>query len=603
MLMTWSADKPLSTAGMEQHILADGARAFLWAKGYFFDPSGQLHYDREIVDWLVERLPGYSLQRIILRMNGCYSILIVYPEAGRVILGVDRIAAVPVYIQLTPSQLAISDNFWVLPGRQETPQYDPVGLAGMLLLGHTNGPHTMLKNIEIPLPGSIYTFAGPGRFQQTRSTYWVNAYQPQPAADYKKLRSETADMLAGVFNRYAAAIQKRGWTVEVPLSGGLDSRLAAGLLHRAGIPVEAFSYGPSGNLESKTSARVAQVLAIPHRDTIIDDPRLFSPQVIECQTRLVGAQSRFTTGIGARLALENYDPNRVFITGHPGNLPTGQVSGRGSTLLRTGRQAAQYLLNNVGVPILDQLARQIMPAIWHPGLKQELYAALPFQEGDSIGSFEGWLYYFHVSNLLLLEMRIYELLWRWLLPYLDDELVDFYNTVPLKHRYLRRLHVDAVRSHLFIDDLAALSEIRLSGENRLAVPTIPYRDRLLIALPPSPVGDLYLLRHTRSVQAARQPGKVQRKYAAWGPDPLEYWWQQDAGYRKQVLAELSQWDGLGGMVDTSALMDALYRPMHPLFTRFVLATMLTLQSFQRLTEEWQANSLSDAHFHRGAGHE
>lgn len=590
MLITWSATEPLATTGLQQHILADGTCALLWAKGYFFDPSGQMHYDDEIVDWLVGQLPGNSLQDIILRMNGCYSLLIVYPAAGRVELGVDRIAALPVYIQLTPSQLAISDNFWTLSRQQGPVQYDPIGLAGMLLLGHTNGPHTMLKNIEIPLPGSIYTFTVTSHFHQTRHVYWVNAYRPQPAPDYKKLRSETAEMLASVFNRYATAIQKRGWTGEVPLSGGLDSRLAAGLLYQTGVPVKAFSYGPPGNNESQTSAQVARALSIPHRNTIIDDPRLFSPQVIECQTKLVGAQSRFTTGIGARLALTDYDPNRVFITGHPSNLPTGQVSGRGSNLLRSACQATQYMLNNVGVPILDTFAQQIMPSIWHPRLKQELYAALPFQEDDSIGSFEGWLYYFHVSNLLLLEMRIYEQFGRWLLPYLDYELVDFYNAVPLKHRYLRRLHVDAVCSHLFVGDLAPLSEIRLSGETRLAVPAIPCRDRLLMALPPSLAGDLYLLRHTRSVQAARQPGKVQHRNSAWGPDPLEYWWQQVPGYREQILAEFTQWDGLGGMIDTSALLGALRQPMHPLFIRFVLATMLTLKSFQRLAETQPAGS-------------
>ncbi len=569
---------------MQQCTLPDGVNMLLWAKGYFFDSDGQMYYGNEIINWLVKRLPDRPLQCLVPAMNGCYTIVLACPDTGRVDLGVDRIAAAPVYIHLTPAKLAISDNFWALACRQETIQYDPYGLAGMLLLGHTNGPHTMVNGIEIPLPGSISTFVVSDRVQGSRRVYWSNAYRPQQITDYKKLRSQAAEMLAGVFNRYATAIQARGWTAEVSLSGGLDSRLAAGLLAQAGIPVTAISYGPPGNRESQTSAEVARALSISHRDTVIDGPWLFSPQLIELQAKHVGAQSRFTTGIGAQLALSEYDPKRVFITGHPGNLPTGQVSGRGSTLLRSSHQAAQYLLNNVGVPILDQTARQILASIWRPTLKLDLYASLPFHEGDSIGSIESWLYYFHVSNLLLLEMRVYEQFGHWLLPYLDYELVDFYNTVPLKHRYMRRLHIDAILNHLFVDNLAPLGQILLSGETRLAVPEIPYRDRVLMATPPSLIGDLYLLRHTRSVQAARQPGRAQTRGSAWGPDPLEYWWRQYPGYRKEIIAELSHWDGLGGMVDTPALLATLNQPAHPLFIRFGIATMLTLKQFQQLIE-------------------
>lgn len=584
MLLTWGDQNLLSTAGIKQHTLADGLSAFLWAKGYFFDSIGKMYSNSEIVGWLTEQLPGRSLKYLLADMNGCFTILAAYPELHTVELGVDRIASVPVYLSVSHSQLAISDDFWELARLQEKAAYDPIGLAGMLLLGHTNGPHTMLKDIEIPLPGSFYSFKIGDTIQRSHLVYWTNAYCPRAVKDYKQLRLETAEMLERVFNRHAAAIQERGWTAEIALSGGLDSRLAAGLLHRAGVRIKALSYGPDGNRESETSEKIARALSIPHQNFIINDPGLFSPQVIEAQTKYVGAQSRFTTGIGAQMALSGYNPNRVFITGHPGNLPTGQVSGRGSTLLRSARQASQYLLNNVGIPILEETIRQILPSIWHPDLKHELYAGLPFQPGDPIGSFEGWLYYFHVSNLLLLEMRIYERYGNWLLPYLDYELVDFYNTIPLKYRYLRRLHIDAILNHLFVNDLEQLGKILLSGETPLKVPNIPFRDTILMKTPPSLIGDLYLMRHTRRVQRARRQGKFQSKKTPWGPDPLEYWWHEYPDYKKQVLAILENWDGLGGMVNTAGLIDALSRPAHPLFIRFVVATMLTLESFQRLIE-------------------
>jgi asparagine synthetase B (glutamine-hydrolysing) len=269
------------TANIEQRLFPDGVSRYLWAKGYFFDSDGRMHYGSEIVDWLACALPGTNLRALLPGMNGCFSILVANPQSRVVELGSDRLATVPVFVHATDSSLIVSDDYWNIVHTMETPRYDHLGLTGMLLMSHTLGPRTMIDTIQTFPPAAVQTFVVGDRIRRSQETYWTNEYRPRSVSDYNKLRQKAAVMLVRVFDRYNRAVQERDWTVTVPLSGGLDSRLAAGLMHAGGAQVRALSYGPSGYAEPATAEQVSDALSIPFSLTSIDDPALMSPEVIE----------------------------------------------------------------------------------------------------------------------------------------------------------------------------------------------------------------------------------------------------------------------------------------------------------------------------------
>lgn len=590
MRFTWTIHEPPQAAGLELRLFADGSSGYLWAKGYFFDDDGRMYYGSEIADWLLRALPGCSLSALLPRMNGCFSVMVANLQKRVVELGADRLATVPVFFHATDQALVVSDEYWSLVQALENPRYDPLGVTGMLFMSHTLGPRTMIEGIQTFAPASVMRFTFQERICRAQQTYWSNAYRPRRVTDYAQLRQDTAEMLVNVFERYTRAVLERGWEVSVALSGGLDSRLAAALMHSQGAPLNIFSYGPRDSAEMITARQVASALSLPFTATTIEGPAVMSPQFIKTQTRTLGMLSRFTTGFGARAALSGCDPNTVFITGHPANLPTGHATPRGVHLLRTTYQNARMIISDFGLPVSDSVLRRLLPGSYSIDQKFQCLADGPlFNPADPLASYEHWTYYFHCTSLLLLEMRTYEDFGHWLLPYMDYELIDYYNTVPLRYRFLRRLHIDTVIQHIFTGRLEPMRDILISSKTPLRLPGWKLRDLLWISTPPSAIGDALLRRQNFIQHRTRDRQFGNFVSTAWGPDPIDYWWHNHPGFRTEILNKLRRWNGLDGLVDVDAVQQVLQEPMHPNFIRFGVATLLTLQAFQELVETIRAD--------------
>jgi len=77
-------------------------------------------------------------------------------------------------------------------------------------------------------------------------------------------RREWAERAASVFLKAMREIAGAAGVVDVPLSGGLDSRLIVAALHRLEIPVRTFTIGSADALDIRIAARVARRLGVPH---------------------------------------------------------------------------------------------------------------------------------------------------------------------------------------------------------------------------------------------------------------------------------------------------------------------------------------------------
>lgn len=397
-------------------------------------------------------------------------------------------------------------------------------------------------------------------------------------------------MLQRVFARQAGAIIQRGWNGIVPLSSGLDSRVVAGMLRHHGAPLKAFTYGPAGNQESQYAKAVADALQIEMRMVSNDNAAGLIPGLLDDMVRRVGMQTRFTAGMGVTIAFTEPQPGTVFLPGHPGNLPTGDVIPRGIHLLRNHQQAIQQIINNYALPVREEVIARVLPG-WTPESRMEILSTeWTFDPSDPVGSVDEWALNYHFRRLLLSEMTTYSFYGHWMLPFCDYELVDFFNSVPEEYWAHRRLHIDALIHEVFVDDLAALATLPIAGKR--GVPHLPkttWQDQVVNLIPKSVVGDMVLRRATQSKERDihNQEGlSVDRPF---GPDPLEYWWQHGPDFRDFVIKQYRDWDGMGGIVDVPELLKVIEQPLTPFYQRFGLAIFLTLRAFQRVVENESGN--------------
>lgn len=67
--------------------------------------------DQEIGEWLARESDPGNLPRVVPNMNECFAVVVVWPDAAELEVGVDRLAAVPLYYHLDARSLCLSDDF------------------------------------------------------------------------------------------------------------------------------------------------------------------------------------------------------------------------------------------------------------------------------------------------------------------------------------------------------------------------------------------------------------------------------------------------------------------------------------------------------------
>lgn len=134
----------------------------------------------------------------------------------------------------------------------------------MALVEYVTGPRTLLRDVSELQNAATHRITWADTPPRLRSQgYWSLRYGPAERRNVQEWRNGLAERLEAIFRRYGTAIRSRGLTAHIPLSGGQDSRLELGILHKYGVDLQAFSYGPPGNEESATASRMASAAGDP----------------------------------------------------------------------------------------------------------------------------------------------------------------------------------------------------------------------------------------------------------------------------------------------------------------------------------------------------
>jgi len=128
-----------------------------------------------------------------------------------------------------------------------------------LLGGLVTGRDTLRVGVHQLEPGEM-VYCAAGRLHRER--YYRFCSENLRLEGQETLQRELAERLHAVFSRLVGVLAGR--RVVVPLSGGVDSRLIAGLLKYHGHDnLVALGYGRPDNPESQVARQVAEALEIP----------------------------------------------------------------------------------------------------------------------------------------------------------------------------------------------------------------------------------------------------------------------------------------------------------------------------------------------------
>lgn len=249
-IATREAPRRLTAAAFGNISLRDG------------DPVARMpNAEDAILDMYLESGSGFAD-----RLEGDFVIVISDPEEERLLVVNDRLGLIPHYISDPPGLFAMAPNLSAvacLPGVDD--EVDMVGLSDLLTFGYVLMDDTIVRGVKVLSPASASDYSG-GRWQ--KHSYWELKVEPgrTPRASTEEHVGRIGELMSDAVRRCVPDTGK----VTVSLSGGLDSRFVACMLHREGIPFDAFTLGADDACEVKFARMLCERLGVRHT---VEEPR------------------------------------------------------------------------------------------------------------------------------------------------------------------------------------------------------------------------------------------------------------------------------------------------------------------------------------------
>lgn len=192
-----------------------------------------------------------ALARLLAELDGDFVAAIVGPDAADAVVVNDRYGRLPFYWTAAAGRVVASRELSCLVDVAGCPDLRRDAVAQFLLLGYPLGRATLFPGIERLPPASVLSLRDGGVDVLLVHDFGCKA-SPPPAADAAAFLADA--LVAACRTRAADAC------CVLSLSGGVDSRMVAGALRRAGVPFAAASHR-GADATTREDARIAGLVA------------------------------------------------------------------------------------------------------------------------------------------------------------------------------------------------------------------------------------------------------------------------------------------------------------------------------------------------------
>ena len=395
-----------------------------------------------------------KLLEFVIELNGNYSI--VASINGITYAISDRMRSFPLYY--TSDCRYIFDNVdAVQKCIPLNSNYDFNTMAELMASGlFSLNNKTILDDVRAIESGAVLSFAadGLGVFRYFRHMRKAN-YTIKTQTQYQ---DEIHDVSIRVFTRLIQSVE--GKTVILPLSGGFDSRYVLCMLIKLGYKnIVTYTYGvKDGNYETENARKIAAKLNVPWfyvetNDEFWEDFK--TPVFIE----YINMAHNYTAvpHLQEVLVLSHLRKNKDFprtgvvVTGFCGDMLGGShivLPEQYETLKNNNVSLTQFIFNSYFswnknmTAYKDAITENINKSI-HVCESEEDYNA--FNDAN-----ECWFTENKITKYLINSFRVYEFYgYEWRLPLWDNELTDYWYSVPNSERMYKKLYNDTLFEMLF----------------------------------------------------------------------------------------------------------------------------------------------------------
>lgn len=367
-----------------------------------------------------------SIDNLLLMMNGSWACILIVKDL--IYICSDIIRSIPLFYSITDNTIHVSNRSRILVNSLGLAQKSRKNMYYYARFAHAKPGETVYENLYDVKAGSYIAF----KYSLLKKEYRIF---PEPKElTYSDALQASASVFDRVFNRLKLYIELNpAATILLPLSGGMDSRLLAWFLKKYKIKnkIVAFTYGVDEESEEAIiSRKVADFLNIEHR---------FIQYTAE-------------TWLKVRAIAEN--ESVAF------NIEKACMHFQDFYAIKVLRKEFDNTLVLPGL-CFDMLAgltlRPSSLACFHLSSKLPFIVSNNVQRGE-IEFLEG-----KVSSYVVNSVRTYEYYgMKYVLPYWDVELYQFWFSLPYAYRYSRNLFRSYLNQYAYVGEFSGLFSIPIA---------------------------------------------------------------------------------------------------------------------------------------------
>lgn len=236
--------------------------------------------------------------------------------------------------------------------------------------------------------------------------------------------------------------QSEGMQTVIPLSGGFDSRFILAALYKQGLRPICYTYGNENSEEYKSAKRITESLELEWHFIPYERDLISAIQENEWRNYIAYAHNGVSLPLEqeyfALLKLKGVLPeNSLILPGYCGDVQAGSYLPHPlhrKKWLKETESAISFLKNNHILPVpSESRADQIA----------DNYEAF-------LSEMEGLILSERESKYIINGTRVYEYFgYQWMLPLWDREFIEFWQKVPSKWRYGRKLYRTTLSEEYF----------------------------------------------------------------------------------------------------------------------------------------------------------
>lgn len=414
-------------------------------KGYFYEDN--IFYEKENALHFFDSIQHQSyLEKTIRNLNGIFTLI--KKIGSQTFLYSDITRSFPIFYTHQKDKLYLSDDIYFLKSKFNINNFDSLSEIELKASNHTHGKKTLLAEVFQIQASELITFKKEEVIK--KEFLFSYAIKNEISFNISKLKKNTANAFKNSFQRLINSLKEK--TVIIPLSSGFDSRLIATIFKKNNYNnVICYTYGSKNSFEIEKSKKTAKQLG-------------FKWHFIEYNKDLIGdflnttdfkSYIQFAGKLSSMPNLQEYfavkylkknkliPDNAIFIPGYAGDILGGSEY--------FSNIPAKVNHNQIAAVILDKKMKN-----YHFNRKEKKQALIEIKKNIKLFDTN---YRQKIAETVLDDYNLKERIAKYIFnsanfysffgyefrfPFWDKELLDFFKTLPLKHKQNKQLFNDVL---------------------------------------------------------------------------------------------------------------------------------------------------------------